>query len=175
MRAVPTLDIAIAFGCFPHLSENLRAFGVIRGAAGKDKLAIEVAFNDAIGANDANGVFETVEAGNLRKDGPQEINVVAHEHVGNEFGSKAAIFFGEGVDGRMEKILGDGKLLGEFRRGKDRAVVFGDIAFEEIPDRGVRVGEIAVASPHPMIITLFAGFNEARRLRVMNDDKFGIK
>src|SRR5579863_4585855 len=50
-----------------------------------------------------------------------------------------------------------------------------DIVFEKIPDSGMRMGEIYVASPDPVVGIFFAIGDQAGRLRVVDDHVFGVE
>src|SRR5439155_430954 len=63
----------------------------------------------------------------------------------------------------------------EFRRRKHGAVIFRNKLLEKIPDRSVRVRQVDVAAPHPMICSRPARLNQRRRLRVVDDHEFGIQ
>src|SRR6202030_688560 len=65
-REFEQLDVGIAFGGILRFLQNRGALWIVGGAATrKNQLAIEIAADDAVGANDADGVLEAIEAGDL--------------------------------------------------------------------------------------------------------------
>jgi hypothetical protein len=77
-REFEKLDVGIAFGGMLRFLQNCGAFGIVGGAATREnKLTIEIAADDAVSANDANGILETVEAGDLRENGAKMVDAIA--------------------------------------------------------------------------------------------------
>src|SRR5258708_35022667 len=97
-------------------------------------MAIEIALHDTVGANDANGVLQAVEAGNLREDGALGVDAKTGKNLSDELWFEFPIFFGKCIDGRIEKILWDGGLPGEFGGSKHGAVGPGDKVCQGIRD-----------------------------------------
>ena len=114
-REFEQLDVRVAFGGVLRFFQNGCPLGIVGCPAAREhQLAIKIATDNAIGADNADGIFEAVEAGDLREDGAEMVDAVPGEDIEYEFRREVAIFFRERVDGRVEKILRNGELLGEF-------------------------------------------------------------
>src|SRR5205807_5242653 len=133
--AVRDFNVGILIGRAPNFLQNENALGIVRGAAAREgELAIKVPLRDAIRANHSHGVLQPIEARNLRQDRTLRINLIAKEHLGDEFRIQRTIFLGKRVDGRIEKILRNGELAGKFGRREHGSVVARDKLFQKLPD-----------------------------------------
>ena len=103
------------------------------------------------------------------------VDAITSKDVEDELRRQLAIFFRKRIDGRMKKILGNGKLFGEFWGGKDRRVVMRDIVFQKIPDGGMRMREIDVAAPDPVVSVFSTVGDQAGGLRIVDHHKFGVE
>src|SRR5262249_23962031 len=73
-------NVGIVFRVTLDLLEHFGASRVVRGrAASKHQLTIEIAADDAISADDADGVLKPIEAGDLREDGTERVDRISCE------------------------------------------------------------------------------------------------
>src|SRR5579864_7772691 len=73
----------------------LAAFRIVRcAAAGQHQLAIEVALDDPVGAQHANGILQAVEARNLRDDSAAGIDSEARENIVDKIRFQIAVLVG---------------------------------------------------------------------------------
>jgi hypothetical protein len=106
-----------------------------------------VDLDQPVGIDDAERILAALERADLEQDrfvGPdsqtlQMPDLLAAQHL--------AIALGEGIDrGRNDEAKGRQR-RGEFRVGKDRAIVLVDERPESVPDLRLRGGEIPVIPP----------------------------
>src|SRR5690349_2141753 len=134
-REFKDLDVRIVIRFAHHFLEDNGAFGVVRSAAAREnQLAIEVALHDSISADDADRILQAVEARNLSQYRAHRVNLIAPESFLDKVRVEGAVFLGERIDGRVEKILRDGELPGKLWRRKHCTVIAGDKFLEEFPN-----------------------------------------
>src|SRR5260370_1303328 len=81
----------------------LLAFRTVSGTtACKNELAIKITLNDLVGAQDADGILEAVEPGDLGKDGAALVNLEARKNFADKLRFELAILVREGIDGRVK-------------------------------------------------------------------------
>src|SRR5215469_2366283 len=100
------MDIGIVPGDLADFREDLGPFGVIGGsAAGQYELAIVIALHQLVGLNDADWIFQAVEARNLGQDWPAPVDAESLKHFGDELRLQVAIFLRQWIYRRVEQIL----------------------------------------------------------------------
>src|SRR2546425_6432227 len=119
--------------------------------------------------------LETVEARDLREDRALRIDPVTSQNLRDELRFKLTVLFGKRVDCRIEKVLRDRELPREFRRREHRAVIPAYEGLEKVPDRTIRMREIDVAPPDPVICSWRAPIDQSARLRIVNHHEFGVE
>ena len=111
----------------------------------------------------------------MRQDGPLRINLIAVENLLDQFRIERAVLFGKRVNGGVEKVLRDRELARKFGRREHGRVIAGNEFLQKVPDLAVRMRQINVAPPNPVIGTGRPSVNQRDRLWVMNDHEFGIE
>src|SRR5215467_15733509 len=93
-RELDDFDVWIVSCLTQYFLQDESAFGIIRRASARQhQLAIKVSFYDSVGADHSDGIFQTVEPGNLRQYGAPGINLVAMKSFVNKVGIKRDVFF----------------------------------------------------------------------------------
>ena len=129
------MNIRVVLGFAANFFQDDFSLRIVRrAAAGEHQLAIHVSPDDLIGAHDADWVLQSVESRNLRNDGACRVYTEPLHDFLDARGIEIDILFGKRVDARKGKILRNGKLARELRRGKQRAIVAVNKRPEKTPD-----------------------------------------
>ena len=110
------MDILIPFGLAVYLLHDSRSLRIIRcSSARQNELAVHATFRKAVRFDDADGIFQVIEPGNLRHDRPRAVNAETCEDGVNGLFRQRPVLVTERVDGWRDQDLGDREGPGECR------------------------------------------------------------
>src|SRR3989338_4582105 len=118
-------DIGIVSDRLLDLLQDLRPSRIIGRPSTRQNEDTSAPFSDEPErVNDPNGVFKSVESGDLEQNRSIAWNIKVLQNRIDLFIGEILIFVAEGIDRRIDEVLRDRQSTGELGEGEDGGVIF---------------------------------------------------